>query len=53
MNELADIIKGLKYLSDDELRMQISLMDNVTLGNAVKESGQKLLAGVFDVLAGL
>lgn len=46
---MANVFSLISYLSDDEIRFQIALIDNVNITNAVKETGHKLLASVVDV----
>ena len=36
---MSDIISEISRISEDELRMQIALIDNVNISNAVKETG--------------
>ena len=38
-----DIISEISRISEDELRMQIALIDNVNISNAVKETGSRLV----------
>lgn len=46
---MADIFRYIPELSEDELRIQIALLDNVNLPNAVKETGHRFLAGLVDI----
>ena len=39
---MSDIISEISRISEDELRMQIALIDNVNISNAVKETGYRL-----------
>ena len=40
---MSDIISEISRISEDELRMQIALIDNVNISNAVKETGYRLV----------
>ena len=40
---MADIISEMDNMTDDEIRMQIALIDNVNIPNAVKETGHRLI----------
>lgn len=40
---MADIISEMNNMTDDEIRMQIALMDNVNIPNAVRETGYRLI----------
>lgn len=46
---MADIISEIDNMTDDEIRMQIALMDNVNIPNAVKETGYRLVNVLADV----
>ena len=46
---MSDIISELSRISEDELRMQIALIDNVNISNAVKETGYRLVNVLADV----
>lgn len=46
---MADIISEISRISDDELRMQIALIDNVNISNAVRETGYRLVNVLADV----
>ena len=46
---MADIISEISRISEDELRMQIALIDNVNISNAVKETGYRLVNVLADV----
>ena len=46
---MADIISEMDNMTDDEIRMQIALIDNVNIPNAVKETGHRLINVLADV----
>ena len=46
---MSDIISEISRISEDELRMQIALIDNVNISNAVKETGYRLVNVLADV----
>ena len=46
---MSDIISEISRISEDELRMQIALIDNVNISNAVKETGYRLVNALADV----
>ena len=46
---MSDIISEISRISEDELRMQIALIDNVNISNAVKETGYRLVTVLADV----
>lgn len=46
---MADIISEIDNMTDDEIRMQIALIDNVNIPNAVKETGHRLINVLADV----
>lgn len=46
---MADIFSVLDKFSDDELRVEISLLKQINITNAVKETGSRLLSGLADL----
>ena len=46
---MANIIKLMDLLSDEEIRMQIALFESVNMGNVAREAGNRLLLGLADV----
>ena len=45
---MPDIFCGLNKLSDDDIRLQIALIQSVTVGNAVKETSLKMVGKIVD-----
>ena len=46
---MADIVSEISNMTDDDIRMQIALIDNVNLSNAVKETGHRVINALADV----
>lgn len=46
---MPNIFDGIKKMTDDEVRMQIALLRNVTLLNAAKETSGRVLGGLADI----
>lgn len=46
--QMMGLLDGIKKMTDDELRLQISLFENVTITNAVKETGFRVVEGIKD-----
>jgi hypothetical protein len=45
---MPNLFDGLNAMTDDEIRMQIAMIGNVTLANAAKETGLKVLSGLTE-----
>ena len=50
---MANIFKGLKTISDYDLRLEIALLESVTMGNAVRETGTKVLGKLGSIIGSL
>lgn len=48
---MPSIFSGIRAISDGDLRLEIALMENITLGNAVRETGVRAI-GKLTALAG-
>ncbi|MDD5828763.1 MAG: hypothetical protein PUD10_06345 [Lachnospira sp.] len=46
---MANLTDGFKYLSDDDMRMQLALISCVNLVNAAKETGYRIISGLADM----
>ena len=46
---MPNIFDGIKRMTDDEIRMQIALLNNVTFINVAKETGNRVLGGLADL----
>lgn len=46
---MANIIKLMNLLSDDEIRIQLALFEGVNMSGVAKEAGNRLLSGLADV----
>lgn len=46
---MPNIFDGIRKMTDDEIRIQIALLRNVTLLNAAKETSGKVISGLADI----
>lgn len=46
---MANIVKLMNLLDDNEIRMQIALFDGVNMSSVAKEAGNRILSGLADV----
>lgn len=46
---MPNIFDGIRKMTDDEVRVQIALLRNVTLLNAAKETSGKVISGLADI----
>lgn len=46
---MADIFDELNQMTEDELRLQLALFENVTITNVVKETGYRMVGGIRDL----
>ena len=43
---MAALFDGVKRMTDDELRMQIAFLRNITFANVAKETGNRVIGGI-------
>ena len=46
---MSDLYSILNNLTDDDIRLQLAFFDSVTIGNAVKETGSRIISGLADM----
>ena len=46
---MSDLYSILNNLTDDDIRLQLAFFDSVTIGNAAKETGSRIISGLADM----